>query len=113
MRTEPTEDRIRRLWKDAAQDKIDPEKLWMDQSIEPEELVEIDPLDITPEMVDAAEEPELDDQVLQNLPRRGSSLRWECMAIRMMKAHLRAMHKQHPQRFLDDWTEKSREEGSV
>jgi hypothetical protein len=47
---------------------FDPEALWLDQDIEPEELIQIDPLDITDRMVEAAEKPELADPVLRRLP---------------------------------------------
>ena len=49
--------------------RIDPEELWLDQDIEPEELIRLDPLDITDQMVELAEHPELIDPVLLHLPR--------------------------------------------
>jgi hypothetical protein len=48
---------------------FDPEELWLDQDIEPEELIRIDPLDITDMMVEVAENPELADPVLRRLPK--------------------------------------------
>ena len=51
------------------QREIDPEELWLDLSIEPEELIELDPLDITDDMVEQAEHPELGDPLLVFLPR--------------------------------------------
>ena len=51
------------------QREIDPEELWLDLAIEPEELIELDPLDITDDMVEQAEHPELGDPLLVFLPR--------------------------------------------
>lgn len=51
------------------QREIDPEELWLDMSIEPEELIELDPLDVTDDMVEQAEHPELGDPLLVFLPR--------------------------------------------
>lgn len=51
------------------QREIDPAELWLDLSIEPEELIELDPLDISREMVEQAEHPELGDPLLVFLPR--------------------------------------------
>ena len=48
----------------------DPEDLWMDQEVAPEVLVEIDPLDVTREMVKLAEQPELADPVWMVVPRK-------------------------------------------
>jgi hypothetical protein len=53
---------------------VDPEQLWLDQSIEPEELVQLDPLDITGEMVEQAEQPELADWTVRRLRPRSFSL---------------------------------------
>lgn len=47
---------------------MDPEELWLDQDIDPEQLIRLDPLDITPDMVWQAEHPELVDPVLRSLP---------------------------------------------
>jgi len=55
----------------------DPNELWLDQDIEMGQLVELDPFDITPEMVDAAEQPELADPLLMDLPNRRPSFRRE------------------------------------
>jgi hypothetical protein len=46
----------------------DPGELWLDLSVSPEELVRLDPLDISAEMVELAERPELEDWVLRRLP---------------------------------------------
>ena len=54
---------------DIIQREIDPEELWLDLSIEPEELIELDPLDVTDDMVEQAEHPELGDPLLVFLPR--------------------------------------------
>ena len=39
----------------------DPSELWLDQDIELEQLFELDPFEITPEVLDSAEQPELAD----------------------------------------------------
>jgi hypothetical protein len=44
------------------------EDLWLDPDVEPEELVLLDPLDITSEMVEQAEQPELANYYLRRLP---------------------------------------------
>ena len=59
----------------AAQDRIDPESLWLDLDVAPEELIRLDPLDITCDMVDMAEQPELADLTMRNLRPHNSSLR--------------------------------------
>lgn len=46
----------------------DCEELWLDLSIEPEQLIRLDPLDITREMVAQAEHLELTDFFLRRLP---------------------------------------------
>lgn len=55
----------------------DPNELWLDQDIELRQLIKLDPFNITPEMVDAAEQPELADPLLTSLPRRRTSFRRE------------------------------------
>jgi hypothetical protein len=59
----------------AAQDRVDPEALWLDLDVAPEELIRLDPLDITCDMVDMAEQPELADFTMRNLRPRNCSLR--------------------------------------
>ena len=44
------------------------EEFWLNQSIEPEELLQLDPLDITEQMVEQAEHVELADYDLSRLP---------------------------------------------
>lgn len=46
----------------------EPEELWLDQSVEPEDLVRLDPLAVTAAMEEQAEQPELTNFVLQRLP---------------------------------------------
>ena len=67
-----TENKTTRTAEDAGANSriaFDPEELWLDQDIEPEELIRIDPLDITDMMVEVAENPELADPVLRRLPK--------------------------------------------
>jgi hypothetical protein len=90
MRTEPRTKKIRVQVISAAREQIDPEALWLNQDIAPEELIARDPLDITPEMVEEAEQPESADFALQSLPQRNDSLRLETIRLKLMKAGLRA-----------------------
>jgi len=93
MRTELKHKKIRVEVITAAQKPVeDPEALWLNPDIEPEELIARDPLDITPEMVDEAEQPELGDYNLYSLPPRRTSPRFEAVAHKQMKAELRAIH---------------------
>ena len=48
-----------------------PEELWLDPDIEPEDLVRFDPLDITDEIVELAEHPELANPIIKALPDPG------------------------------------------
>ena len=54
----------------AVQESIDPAELWLDDTIEPEALIDLDPLDIDAEMVEQAEQPELADPLLAGLRAR-------------------------------------------
>ena len=92
MRTEQKHKRIRVQVVGAAQENIDPEALWQNPDIEPEDLIQLDPLEITPEMVDEAEQPELADYGLYSLPPRKTSPRFEAIAHKRMQAELRAIH---------------------
>ena len=88
MKTERTHKKIRVRLEREAQEPIDPEALWGNLDIEPEELVRLDPLDITPEMEAQAEQPELADHNLQSLPARRFWLKWELLERKAMKAAL-------------------------
>ena len=57
--------------------QVDPEALWLDLSIAPEELIRMDPLDITAETLEQAEQPETCDFSLASLPPRRFSVRQE------------------------------------
>jgi hypothetical protein len=59
----------------AAQDTVDAESLWLDETIAPEDLIRLDPLDIPLDWVDQAEQPELADFAMRNLRPRNFSLR--------------------------------------
>ena len=75
MRTELNERKIRvQVERATARKSIDPEELWLDQDIAPEELIALDPLDITDEMVILAERPEIADPILREVqPYKGST----------------------------------------
>ena len=93
MRTEQKHKKIRVDVITAAQKPAeDPEALWRNRDIEAEDLVRLDPLDITPEVVAQAERPELADYNLCSLSPRKTTSRFEAMAHKQMKAELRAIH---------------------
>lgn len=66
-------ERIRVVPLHAVQESIDPAELWLDQGIEPETLIELDPLDIDTDMEDLAEQPELADRYLTSVRNRPST----------------------------------------
>jgi len=63
------EDRSARTQYDA-QEVIDVEALWLDLSVSPADLIRLDPLGATMNIVEEAECPELADFILQRLPTR-------------------------------------------
>jgi len=103
---------IARDERDIARRNIDPEELWLDQDIPADELIRLDPLDITAEMVSQAEHPELADWNLQSLPELKFPLRLEAIEYKRMRAELQAKHGEHLQTFLQDWLKKVGGEGS-
>ncbi len=50
-----------------------PEEIWLDADMEPEDLVRLDPLDVTDEIVELAEHPELADPIIRALPDPGDA----------------------------------------
>ena len=113
MRTELNPRRIRvQVERAAARKDIDPEELWLDQDIAPEELIRLDPLDIDHEMVEQAEQPERADPLLLGIPSREFSLRQEALELKVMKAALQVGHGQCEQTFVRDWLKQVRQEGS-
>ena len=52
---------------------IDTEELWLDQDTTAEELLELDSMEITEEIIDLAEHPELADPIMAALPAADSS----------------------------------------
>jgi|GEM_PF-6983349 len=50
-----------------------PEELWLDPDVEPEDLIHLDPLDITDEIVELAEHPELGHPIIRALPDPGDA----------------------------------------
>ena len=65
----------------AAKKDIDPEALWLGASVEPESLIEDDPLEISQEIIEQAEQPELSDFWLMSLPSRRCGLRTEAREL--------------------------------
>lgn len=114
MKTEQNERKIRvQVERTAPRIDIDPEELWLDQDIAPEELIRLDPLDITYEMAKLAERPELADPILRKLPRRKFSLRREALELKLMKAELQEKHREHRVASQDERVTQFREEGLV
>ena len=73
METKQEYVRIRVVRQETAQGfDIDPAKLWLEDDIEPEDLIELDPLGIDEDMVDEAEKPEIGDPLLCSLSKRTS-----------------------------------------
>ena len=67
---------------------VDPESLWLDSTIEPEQLIRLDPLEITSAMEQQAERPELADPILQGLAERNFTLRFEALEWKTLRAQL-------------------------
>ena len=67
---------------------VDPESLWFDDTVEPEQLIRLDPLKVTREMEQQAERPELADPILQALPARRFTLRFEALQMKTLRAQL-------------------------
>ena len=57
------------------QERVEPDTLWHDHTIEPEQLIQLDPLEITHEMVQQAQQPELADYNIASLPTRAFTRR--------------------------------------
>lgn len=90
-------------WNSADQEKIDPEELWLDQDISPEELIQLDPLDITSEMIELAENPELSDPNLSELSSRQCSQRLWHLIMKMVRQRRREQPRRDLQMRLDEW----------
>ena len=69
----------------------DPGDLWLDQEVPPEDLIRLDPLDISQEMVEQAERPEEADPLLRSLPERSTSLRALERWHKCLRAELRKL----------------------
>ena len=72
-------------------EEIDPEALWLDESVEAEDLIRLDPLDVA-ELEAFIEQPELADENIQSLPGRGYSERLWAMTWREFKRELQEQH---------------------
>ena len=57
--------------------EVDPEEIWLDQDVSPEELIRLDPMQITEEIIEMAEHPELADPVIAEIPVRNRGRRGE------------------------------------
>ena len=81
---------------DTMDSQIDPEALWHDSSITPEELINMDPLEITREMIEQAEQPETADLRLARLPPRRFSLKQEEVERKLVQGLV-------PHAFMEAW----------
>ena len=88
MQTEQRTKKIRIQVERTAPSTVDPETLWLDQSVEPEQLIRSDPLEISTEMERQAEQPELADFRLQGLPAWKFTLRFEELEMKTLRAAL-------------------------
>ena len=107
MKTQQNIKKIRVQVLKAATKEIDPETLWFDTDIEPESLIEDDPLEISQEIIELAEQPELSDFWLMSLPSRQWGLRAAARELKMMKSELHG-EKESPEAFV----RRLQEEGS-
>jgi len=76
-----------------------PDELWLDQDVTGEELIELDPLEDTKDLMALAHEAMGRNDSLRRLPRRQCSDRVWKLKWRVLKAELRAKHgmaKQQP-----------------
>lgn len=85
MKTEHNQRRIRVRLEREAQEPIDPESLWLNEDIEPEELIQLDPLDITSEMEAQAERPELADPLIAGLRYIRFSIKRENAFLKLVR----------------------------
>jgi len=112
MRTELNPRRIRvQVERAAAQKDIDPEELWLDQDIAPEELIRLDPLDIDYDMVEQAEQPERADLLFLGISGRELSLKQEERELAQMKREFQASHGQSEETALVNWFNRVRKAG--
>lgn len=72
--------------------EIDVAELWLDQAVTGEMLIELDPLDITFEMVEIAEQPELGDWAFLSISGRQLSHRQALALWKCTKAELQAKY---------------------
>lgn len=89
MRTEIHQDRTRKD-EHAAQTDLDPAELWLDQDITGEELIELDPLEETEDLLAIAGEAIGDS--LQGLPLRPASERLQQLIMKVSKGDLQAKY---------------------
>ena len=91
MKPEPRNKPIRIRVLSEAREEIDSGALWLDDSVEAEDLIRLDPLDVA-ELEAQAEQPELADYNLQRLPSRAYSERLWAMMWRVFKRELQEAH---------------------
>lgn len=91
MKPEPRNKPIRVRVLPEAREKVDPEALWLDDSVEAEDLMRLDPLDVA-ELEAFSEQPELADVNIQSLPGREYSERLWAMMWRVFRRELQEQH---------------------
>ena len=91
MKPEPRNKPIRIRVLSEMREKVDSEALWLDESVEAEDLIRLDPLDVA-ELEALAEQPELADSNLQSLPGRIYSERLWAMMWRVFRRELQEQH---------------------
>ena len=102
MRAKQTTKKIRVQVEREQKPTVDPEELWFNQDIDELELIRLDPLEVTPEMEEEAEHPELADWLLQSIPKP-MPWRLERLFWKMCKAELYRLHggqRETPAEFL-------------
>ena len=91
MKPEPRSKPIRVRVISETREKVDPEALWLDETVEAEDLIRLDPLDVA-ELEAFSEQPELADFNIRNLPSRAYSERLWAMMWRVFKRELQQQH---------------------
>ena len=91
MKPEPRNKPIRIRVLSEAREEIDSGALWLDDSVEAEDLIRLDPLDVA-ELEAFSEQPELADWNIQSLPGREYSERLWAMMWRVFRRELEEQH---------------------
>ena len=71
----------------------DVSEMWLDVDIDPIQLIRRDLLDVTPELVDWAEQPELADPLIGLLPERNFNLKTEVLLRKAWREEAKRQRK--------------------